>query len=155
MKGIECAFVASLGQDVELKTSKAGKRFASFSCIVDMGQDEDGQWLRVICFGDTAEKLAECSYKGDRIYVEGSITLNSWQNSEGETKHGLNVTAWRAERLANIGRAKVKRETDEDEAPSGRGNLVRLAKAAKTLKDKEDKAKAKSHAWPFNDELSF
>ena len=42
MRGIECAFTAALGQHVELRASKAGKQFASFPCVVDMGQDEDG-----------------------------------------------------------------------------------------------------------------
>lgn len=148
MKGIECAFTASLGQDVELKTSKAGKRFASFSCIVDMGMGEDGQWLRCICFGEFAEQLAGRARKGDKVYVEGALTLNHWE-SDGETKHGLNVTAWRAERLANIGRAKVKRapahERDE-EAPAVKP--FPIAMPAK-------KVARKTYARPFDDELTF
>ena len=169
MRGIECAFTASLGQDVELRKSKAGKTFATFPCVVDMGHEdgkETAQWLRCICFGDTAEKLAERAKKADRVYVEGSLSLNSWEGADGETKHGLNVTAWRAERLSNIGRAKPKRPAlveDEDEAEPAqadtgeRGNLLRAAKALKVFKAKEKKAKPQTSSkdWPFNDELSF
>lgn len=40
MRGIECAFMATLGQDIELKTSKSGKPFCSFGAVVTMEQDE-------------------------------------------------------------------------------------------------------------------
>ena len=152
MKGIECAFVASLGQDVELRTSKAEKKFCTFSCVVTTGHDEDGkeigQWLRVICFGDTAEKVAERAKKGDRIYVEGLLTLNTWDGADGETKHGLNVTAWRAERLSNIGRSKVKRPSHEPDEDVTEPVLSSFVKAPA-------KAKAKEHVRPFDDPLSF
>ena len=50
MRGIECAFQASVGQDIELKTSRSGKPYVSFSAVVEQG--ESGfQWLRVGCFG--------------------------------------------------------------------------------------------------------
>ena len=61
MRGIEAAFWGVLGNDPELKTSKSGKAFAQMSIVVTTGQDDNGpvsQWLRVTCFGETAERLA-------------------------------------------------------------------------------------------------
>ena len=125
MRGIECAFMATIGQEVELKTSKSGKPFCSFGAVVTMGQDEGGkdisQWLRIGCFGDVAEQLAARAKKGDKIYVEGALTMTQWNDAHGEVKHGLNVAAWKCERLSNIGRnrARFTYAPDEpDEAPS-------------------------------------
>jgi single-strand DNA-binding protein len=115
MRGIECAFWATIGQDIELKTSKAGKPYVSFSAVVTMGQGEDvSQWPRVGCFGEVAEKLAAQARKGDRIYCEGALTLNTWESPAGETKQGLNVAAWKCERLSNIGRNRATYAPDED-----------------------------------------
>ena len=65
--------MATIGQEVELKTSKSGKPFCSFGAVVTMGQDEGGkdisQCLRIGCFGDVAEQLAARAKKGDKIYA--------------------------------------------------------------------------------------
>ena len=108
MRGIETAFWGTLAADPELKTSKSGKPFSTFSVAVTIGHADDGkdvsQWLRVACFGETAEKIAARAGKSDRVYVEGSLTLNTWTTAAGEQRSGLNVAAWKVERLAAIGR---------------------------------------------------
>jgi hypothetical protein len=40
MRGIVCAFTGKLGQDAELKISKAGKPWLSFSVAVDEASEE-------------------------------------------------------------------------------------------------------------------
>jgi single-strand DNA-binding protein len=79
MRGIETAFWGVLGKDPQLKTSKNGKAFTNMNVVVTVGQADDGkdanQWLRVACFGATAENIAARAKKGDRIYVEGSLTM--------------------------------------------------------------------------------
>jgi single-strand DNA-binding protein len=133
MRGIECAFWATIGQDVELKTSRAGKPFCSFSAVVTVGQGEDvSQWLRIGCFGEVAEKLAAQARKGDKIYCEGNLSLNSWESPAGETKQGLNVAAWKCERLANIGRNRATYAPDEDKLPS-EGSVGKFAQPSSSL----------------------
>ena len=119
MRGIETAFWGVLGTEPELKTSKNGKAFANMSVAVTIGTADDGkdvsQWLRVACFGETAERLARAAKKGDRIYCEGTLTLNSWADkATGEARSGLNVAAWKCERVASIGK---HRERDGEERP--------------------------------------
>ena len=113
MRGIETAFWGVLGNELELKTSRGGKAFAQMSIVVAVGQDDDGkdvsQWLRVACFGETAERLVRQAKKGDRVYVEGTLTLNSWADkATGEARSGLNVAAWKCERIANIGKHRER-----------------------------------------------
>lgn len=118
MRGIEAAFWGVLGNAPELKTSKSGKPFAQMSVVVSVGQDEEGkdvsQWLRVTCFGETAERLAHQAKKGDRVYVEGTLTLNSWADkATGEARSGLNVAAWKCERIANIGQNRERKNAEQ------------------------------------------
>ena len=112
-RGIETAFWGTLGKGPELKTSKAGTPYTGMNVVVTVGKDDNGkdvsQWLRVTCFGDTAKAIAAKARKGDRIYVEGSLTMSQWNDAQGEMKHGLNVSAWRCERTGNIGKSRERK----------------------------------------------
>jgi single-stranded DNA-binding protein len=83
-RGIEAAFTGVLSRDPELRTSKTGKPFASLNLGVVVGQTDDGkdhiQWLRATCFGETAERIAANAKKGSQAYVEGSLSLNEWND---------------------------------------------------------------------------
>jgi single stranded DNA-binding protein len=119
-RGIETAFWATLGKDPELKTSKSGKPFATFNVAVTVGHADDGkdQWVRVACFGQVAEEIAARAAKSDRLYIEGSLTLNTWTTSAGEQRSGLSVAAWKCERVASIGKNRQFREKGHEIAPS-------------------------------------
>ena len=103
MRGIEAACWGQIGSAIDLRTSKSGRPFANFNLAVIVGQDEDGkqltQWLRVAIFGELAQEFSERAAKGDRAYVEGQLTLNTWADkSSGATKSGINLTAWRCKK---------------------------------------------------------
>ena len=109
MNGIECAFIGRVGADaIEVKTSQAGKPWASLNVAV--GRDEETQWVRVALFGDTAARIAGSVAKGDKLYIEGTLKLNSWTDREGKQRTGLSVAAWKAEKLAQIGRNKPPKD---------------------------------------------
>jgi len=113
-RGIETAFWGTLGKDPELKTSKTGNPFATMNVAVTVGHADDGkdatQWVRLTCFGDNAKNIVSRAKKGDRVYCEGSLTLNTWESSDGETRFGLNVAAWKVERVASIGKHRQPQE---------------------------------------------
>jgi single-stranded DNA-binding protein len=115
-RAIETAFWGVLGKDPELKTSKAGTPYAGMNVVVTVGKADDGkdigQWLRVTAFGDAARTIAARARKVDRIYCEGTLTLNTWQGSDGDTKTGLNVSAWKCEHVASIGKSRERKQGD-------------------------------------------
>ena len=142
MRGIEAAFWGVLGNDPELKTSKSGKAFTQMSIVVSAGQDDGGkdvgQWLRVTCFGETAERLVHQAKKGDRVYVEGALTLNSWADkATGEARSGLNVAAWKCERVVNIGK---HRERNGEQTQKQAGSWDRMIER---------------NRYAFNDDVGF
>jgi single stranded DNA-binding protein len=153
VKGIEAAFWGVLGKDPELRTSKTGNPFATMNVVVTVGKDDDGkdisQWVRVACFGQIAEEIAARAAKSDRIYCEGTLTLNTWADkATGEAKTGLNVTAWKVEKLAAIGKNRQFREKGHEIAPSTfKADARRDAEAAfKPVPEKR---------FELNDEIPF
>ena len=114
MRGIESACWGTIGTNPELRTSKSGKPFVNFNLAVTVGQDDDGkpvtQWVRIAIFGDLAQQFAERAANGDRAYVEGSLTLATWEGRDGQTRTGLNLAAWRCEKLPAIGKNRQFRE---------------------------------------------
>jgi single-strand DNA-binding protein len=104
---IECAFFGFLPADAETRTSQAGKPWVRLR--VGVGKDDDVQWVSVAVFGKAAETAAELK-KGDRIYCEGSIKLDTWRGNDGAERHGLSVACFKLERTHRIGRNKVRRK---------------------------------------------
>jgi single stranded DNA-binding protein len=110
-----------LGKDPELRISKTGTKFTNMGIAVAAGRSDDGkeinQWLRATCFGEVAEWIASRAKKGDRVYVEGQLTLSTWvDKATGEAKTGLNVTAWKCEKVPGIGKNRPPR-TNESNSP--------------------------------------
>lgn len=89
---IETAFTGRLGGDLELKTSKAGKPFASASVAIT-GSGEETTWARVVAFGQVAERAAAELHRGDACYVEGRLTVERWTGKDGQERLDLSVVA--------------------------------------------------------------
>jgi len=98
---IDCAFFGFVAADAETKVSKAGKTWVRLR--VGVGKDDDLQWVSVAVFGQAAEVAAKLK-KGDRVYVEGSIKIDTWTGNDGTERHGLSVASFKIERTHNIGR---------------------------------------------------
>jgi single-strand DNA-binding protein len=112
---IDVAFHGFCASDAEVRTSKAGKKWVRLR--VGAGKDEDLQWVSVACFGRAAETAGKLR-KGDRVYVEGSIKLDSWTGNDGVERHGLSVASFKIDKTHNIGRNRSKRERDGGERPN-------------------------------------
>jgi single-stranded DNA-binding protein len=101
MNGIHCALQGRLGQDIELRCSASGKDWCRLSVGVE---GDEVTWVSVAVFEDKARAL-EGLAKGTELYVEGRLTMNTWEGKDGQRCTGLSVSAWRVEILGQIGRA--------------------------------------------------
>jgi single-stranded DNA-binding protein len=112
---IDCAFFGFLAADAERRTSQAGKAWTRLR--VGVGKDDNVQWLSVAVFGKAAEAAGELQ-KGDRIYCEGTIKLDSWIGNDGVERHALNVASFKLDKTHQIGRNRPKREREHyDDRP--------------------------------------
>jgi single stranded DNA-binding protein len=134
-RGIEAAFWGALGRDPELKTSRAGNAFCRLSVAVNAGEDGGGkssvQWMRAVVFGEQAEKIAATARKGDRVYCEGVLTLESWRTSGGEERWGLSIACWKCEKVVTeIGMRRANSGTTQaQQGASADNDEVDLAAA--------------------------
>jgi single-stranded DNA-binding protein len=103
---IDCAFYGFLAADADARTSQAGKPWVRLR--VGVGKDEAVQWVTVAAFGKAAEIAAELK-KGDRVYCEGTIKLDTWRGNDGVERHGLSVASFKIDRTHKIGRNRPKR----------------------------------------------
>jgi single-stranded DNA-binding protein len=104
---IECAFHGRLAADAERRTSQAGNVWTRMRVAV--GDGDHTQWVSVAVFGDVADSAADLK-KGDRVYVEGSIKIDTWRGSDGTERTGLSVASRKIERTHRIGRASTVTE---------------------------------------------
>jgi single-stranded DNA-binding protein len=112
---IDCAFYGFLAADAEPRTSQAGKQWVRLR--VGVGKDDDLQWVSVAVFGKAAEPVAELK-KGDRVYCEGSLRLDTWRGSNGADRHGLSVASFKCEPTHRIGRNRPRRNQQRTKAAS-------------------------------------
>lgn len=115
---IECAFFGTVGREPEIKTSKAGKQYLRFSA-----RDGDGDaatWITVMYFGDDAAELAPKVERGSRVYVEGSLRVEVWEQ-DGRARPSVTVMSFHC-RPAKIGRRREhKADTGKAEKTPQRG----------------------------------
>ena len=62
-------------------------------------------------FGPAAATAATLK-KGDKVYCEGTIKLDTWRGNDGVERHTLAVAAFKCERTHKIGRARDQRTSD-------------------------------------------
>lgn len=105
-------FRGNLGADAELKTSKGGTPYLSFTVAnstnrkLDNGEWEttNTTWKRVTAW-DNLDALTPHLKKGAAVLIEGYEELRTWQKEDGGEGYSLDVTA---RCVAIIPRAQVQ-----------------------------------------------
>ena len=113
MNGIVSCAEGFLVKDAELRFTSQGKAVCSFSlAVADTKRAEDGEteWLRVTLWEAEAERLAPVLLKGVECYVYGRLKLRSWQSDAGETRSGLELSAWECTPKGAIGHRAPKQQ---------------------------------------------
>jgi single-strand binding protein len=69
-------------RDPELKYTTGGKAYANFTLAVQKTKDE-AEFIDCVAWEKTAENIAEYFRKGNRILIQGRLSVNSYeQNGE-------------------------------------------------------------------------
>lgn len=92
--------IGNLAADPELKTTQKGTSVCNFKVITSRSsKNEAGQWESVdvtgipcTAWGGLAQAVANTFHKGDGVFLYGALVEKSWQNKDGETKSGLELT---------------------------------------------------------------
>lgn len=121
MIGIEAAFTGRIGKTPQMKTSKAGRPWCTFSVAVDDAERDDADnaqatWVSIAAFGETAENIVTFE-KGTRVYCEGTLRLSSWSGQDGAERTGLQLAARVVQPMGVIGRQRPPKS----KATTGKG----------------------------------
>ena len=111
--------VGNLGNDPETKFMPSGGAVTNVSLATSRSfKDKDGQqqerteWHRVVFFNRLAEIAGEYLKKGSKVYVEGSLRTNKWQDKDGNDRYTTEIIANEMQMLDSRG------ENIEASAPS-------------------------------------
>ena len=81
-----------LGQDPELRYTGDGTAVCNLSVATNEGNDYT-EWHSVTCWGDLAEVVNEYTEKGERLFVEGRLRTNKWEDADGKTRYSTEIHA--------------------------------------------------------------
>lgn len=92
--------IGNAGRDPELRYMANGTAQSSFSLAVSRGirkddgtWDNETDWFNVVVWGERAEKLGERVTKGQQVYVEGRLSIRSWDGDDGKKQYRTEVIA--------------------------------------------------------------
>ena len=92
--------VGYLGRDPELKFTPQGSAVCKFSVATsERRKNADGEpedlttWFRVTCWNQTAQFVGENLSKGQQVFVEGRLRLETYTDREGAQRGSLEVNA--------------------------------------------------------------
>jgi single-strand DNA-binding protein len=113
------------GKDAEMRATTAGTTIASFSIAVSESRkdfkgewSEEVTWVNIKAFGKIAERAREQVRKGTRVFVEGRLTVETWDDKVTKEKRSKTVIV--ALYLSVVARAS---EASEAPTPARTGGL--------------------------------
>jgi single-strand DNA-binding protein len=89
--------IGHLGRAPELKTSKTGNPYATFSLAVNtgFGDNRHTSWWDVTLFGAQADVAASKLQKGDPVCIEGEPSIREYTRQDGTKGKAAEVIARR------------------------------------------------------------
>ena len=121
---LKASVIGNLGGDPDLRFSPSGQPMlrmniaSNYRVRTPEGEWQDKtEWVRVVVFGQRADRLAGLLKKGMRVYVDGRLEARPWTDRAGGMRAGLELVAGdiefpgtRQEDAERSGRASVADE---------------------------------------------
>lgn len=92
--------IGNAGRDTELRYTAKGTAQSSFSLAVNhnsKGPDgewkQETEWFNVVAWGDLAERMSGKVLKGQQVYVEGRLSIRSWDGDDGKKQFRTEIVA--------------------------------------------------------------
>lgn len=101
-KGInKVILVGNLGNDPETRFLPSGAAVTNASIATTRtwknkhtgNEESQTEWHRVVFFNRLAEIAGEYLKKGSKVYVEGSLRTNKWQDKDGNDRYTTEIIA--------------------------------------------------------------
>ncbi len=102
--------VGRLGKDPDIRSTAGGMTVANISLATNfLNKDrqtgewkEETEWTRVVFFDRLADIVKQYLKKGSRIYVEGRLRTDKWQDQNGQDRYTTQIIARDMEMLGGL-----------------------------------------------------
>lgn len=102
--------IGNAGRDPEMRYTADGTPVTSFSLAVtrrtgsrDGDRQEETTWFRISCWRRLAEIANQYVTKGKQVYIEGRVSVSTFEGQDGKTRASLDVTATELVLLGSAG----------------------------------------------------
>ena len=96
--------IGNLATDVELREVGEELQVASFLLAVDRPGKDEADFVRISTWNKQAELCAQYLAKGRKVGIDGRLRSSSWDDSDGNKRHSIEVVAHRVEFLSSRGK---------------------------------------------------
>ena len=93
------SIVGNLGRDAEQRYTPNGNAVVTFSVATtevrnNRGErEEHTQWFRVDFWGKRGERIKDYLTKGQRVFVDGRLSVRDYEDRDGKSRYSLDVRA--------------------------------------------------------------
>ena len=117
--------IGNLTRDPELRYTPSNTAVAELGLAVNRtyqdksgNKQEDVTFVDVTVWGRAAENCSEYISKGAPVFIEGRLTLDTWENDDGQKRSKLKVTAQRVDFLGGSNTVQQSEGVDtQDDVP--------------------------------------
>ena len=106
--------VGRLANDPEMRHAASGTQITKFRIAVSRpprrdSDEQETDWLNVVCFGKTAENAAQYLDKGSLVGIEGRVQSRTWEGQDGKRRYEVEINAFRVQFLETRQEAERRR----------------------------------------------
>lgn len=129
--------IGNLGADPEVRYMPSGSAVTNIRVATSDGwkdkqtgeMQERTEWHRIVFFNRLAEIASEYLRKGSKVYVEGSLRTNKWQDQSGNERYTTEIIANTMQMLDSKGGAPTGGTTTnstftQESVPSAEPEMV-------------------------------
>ena len=117
--------IGNLGNDPDFRATSNGGAVAKLSLATASSRKdpqtdnwiEETEWHRVTLFGKLAEVAQKYLRKGSKVYIEGRLRTNKWQDKDGNDRYTTDVIGKEMQMLDARGGSSGEDHSYHDDQP--------------------------------------
>jgi single-strand DNA-binding protein len=92
--------IGNLGQPPEIRYTQSGAPVTTFSIATTESwtnkegvREDQTEWHRIVTFGNLAKTCGDYLSKGSKVYIEGKLRTQKWEDREGNSRKTTEIVA--------------------------------------------------------------
>lgn len=106
--------VGRISTDLELKYTNNNKPYCRFNLAINR-INEGTDFITIVVWNKQAENLVQYQNKGNLILVEGAISVNNYQDQNGNNKTSFEIMAHNVQFLGNKSKTTNNSNTNDND----------------------------------------